>query len=175
MRNFLSLRCSDSDSMCDSCFCILLARKSQHASSHIDRVDTSRCQPSATHPLFDKPAFSRFSQLFQPRIVVHLFGKIVKSQVCQKMGMSCRRLVVTLGHKITRRMSHTPTDSRTVGRCTICAFVTLGQKTHKMHISHTPTDSRTVGPCTICSFVALGQKNHKMHISHTPTDSRTVG
>ncbi len=35
-------------------------------------------------PLFDKPAFSRFSQLFQPRIVVHIFGKIVKRQVCQK-------------------------------------------------------------------------------------------
>ncbi len=31
-------------SMCDIRFCILLARKSQqHASSHIDRVDTSRC------------------------------------------------------------------------------------------------------------------------------------
>jgi hypothetical protein len=37
-------------------------------------------------PLFDKPAFSRFSQLFQPRIVVHLLGKIVKRQVCQKGG-----------------------------------------------------------------------------------------
>jgi hypothetical protein len=30
-------------SMCDGCFCILLARKSQDASSHIDRVDASRC------------------------------------------------------------------------------------------------------------------------------------
>ncbi len=37
-------------------------------------------------PPFDKPAFSRFSQLFQPRIVVHLLGKIVKRQVCQKGG-----------------------------------------------------------------------------------------
>ena len=32
-------------------------------------------------PIFDKPAFSRFSQLFQPRIVVHNFGKIVKRPV----------------------------------------------------------------------------------------------
>jgi hypothetical protein len=37
-------------------------------------------------PIFDKPAFSRFSQLFQPRIVVHNFWKIVKRQVCQKWG-----------------------------------------------------------------------------------------
>jgi len=44
-------------------------------------------QPSATHPpFFDKPAFSRFSQLFHPRIVVHIFGKIVQRQVCQKGG-----------------------------------------------------------------------------------------
>ena len=33
--------------MCDICFCILLANKSQHASSHIDRVDTSRCAISS--------------------------------------------------------------------------------------------------------------------------------
>jgi len=39
-------------------------------------------QPSATRPRFDKPAFSRFSQLFQPRLVVHSVGKIVKRQVC---------------------------------------------------------------------------------------------
>jgi hypothetical protein len=37
-------------------------------------------------PIFDKPAFSRFSQLFQPQFVVHIFGKIVKRQVCQKWG-----------------------------------------------------------------------------------------
>jgi hypothetical protein len=69
-------------------------------------------QPSATSPLFfdnlhfehfdqsvnisrrqlipifltHKPAFSRFSLSFQPRIVVHNLGKIVKRQVCQKWG-----------------------------------------------------------------------------------------
>ena len=32
-------------------------------------------------PVFDKPAFSRFSQIFQPRLMVHSFGKIVKRQV----------------------------------------------------------------------------------------------
>ena len=37
-------------------------------------------------PVFDKPAFSRFCQIFQPRFVVHSFGKIVKRQVCQKRG-----------------------------------------------------------------------------------------
>ncbi len=46
-------------------------------------VSTSRRQ---LIPLFDKPAFSRFSQLFQPRIKVHIFGEIVKRQVCQKGG-----------------------------------------------------------------------------------------
>ena len=43
-------------------------------------------QPSATHPRFDKLAFSRFSQLFQPRLVVHSFGKIVKRQVFKNGG-----------------------------------------------------------------------------------------
>ncbi len=42
-------RPSRHQSMCDSCFCILLARKSQHASSHIDRVDTSRCAISVLY------------------------------------------------------------------------------------------------------------------------------
>jgi len=46
--------------------------------------------------VFDKPAFSRFSQLFQPRLVVHSFVKIVKRPVCvlSKTGMSYRRLVL---------------------------------------------------------------------------------
>ena len=43
-------------------------------------------QPSATHPLFDKPAFSRFSQKGEPRFVVEIIGKIVKRQVCQTGG-----------------------------------------------------------------------------------------
>jgi len=33
-------------------------------------VSTSRRQLT---PVFDKPAFSRFSQIFQPRLVVHSF------------------------------------------------------------------------------------------------------
>ena len=33
---------------------------------------------------FDKPTFSRFSQNCEPLIVVEIFGKIVKRQVCQK-------------------------------------------------------------------------------------------
>ena len=37
-------------------------------------------------PVFDKPAFSRFSQNCEPLIVVEIFGKIVKRQVCQKRG-----------------------------------------------------------------------------------------
>jgi len=54
----------------------------QNGLSHIDRridsVDISRRQLT---PVFDEPAFSRFSQI---RLVVHIFGKIVKRQVCQK-------------------------------------------------------------------------------------------
>jgi len=37
-------------------------------------------------PVFDKPAFSRFSQNCEPRFVVEIFGKIVKRQVCQNGG-----------------------------------------------------------------------------------------
>ena len=37
-------------------------------------------------PLFDKPAFSRFSPKGEPRFVVEIIGKIVKRQVCQKWG-----------------------------------------------------------------------------------------
>ena len=43
-------------------------------------------QPSATPPVFDTPAFLRFSQNCEPLIVVEIFGKIVKRQVCQKRG-----------------------------------------------------------------------------------------
>ena len=57
------------------------------------RMKTSRRQLT---PVFDKPAFSRFSQIFHPRLVVHSFGKIVKRQVCvSKTGVSCRRLMKT--------------------------------------------------------------------------------
>ena len=37
-------------------------------------------------PFWHKPAFSRFSQNCEPLIVVEIFGKIVKRQVCQKRG-----------------------------------------------------------------------------------------
>ncbi len=37
-------------------------------------------------PIFDKPAFSRFSQNCEPRFVVEIIGKIVKRQICQKWG-----------------------------------------------------------------------------------------
>jgi len=37
-------------------------------------------------PLFDKPAFSRFSQHGEPQIGIEIVGKIVKRRVCQKGG-----------------------------------------------------------------------------------------
>ncbi len=37
-------------------------------------------------PHFDKPAFSRIPQTFQPRFVVHNFWEFVKRQVCQNGG-----------------------------------------------------------------------------------------
>ncbi len=37
-------------------------------------------------PIFDNPAFSRFSQKGEPRFVVEIIGKIVKRQVCQNGG-----------------------------------------------------------------------------------------
>jgi len=51
-----------------------------------------------TPPRFDKPAFSRFSQNCEPLIVVEIFGKIVKRQVCVcvKNGVSCRQLRVAI-------------------------------------------------------------------------------
>jgi hypothetical protein len=36
--------------------------------------------------IFDKPAFSRYSQKCEPRFVVEIIGNIVKRQVCQKCG-----------------------------------------------------------------------------------------
>ncbi len=58
-------------------------------------------------PLFDKPAFSRCYQLFQPRFVVHQFGKIVKRQVCQKedewLTPGLQRFVVRIVGKILKR------------------------------------------------------------------------
>jgi len=48
-----------------------------------DWISTIRRQLT---PVFDKPAFSRFSQNCEPRFVVEIFGKIVKRQVCQKRG-----------------------------------------------------------------------------------------
>jgi len=69
-------------SMCDICFCISWPRKvNMH---HRTSTDSIRNQPSATHRRFYKPAFSRFSQNCEPLIVVEIFGKIVKRQVCQK-------------------------------------------------------------------------------------------
>jgi len=62
-------------------------------------------------PFFDKPAFSRFSQIFQPRPVVHSFGKIVKRQVCVKNGGELPtageiRFCISWPRKITRCISH---------------------------------------------------------------------
>ena len=37
-------------------------------------------------PFLTNLPFHDFSQLFQPRLVVHSFGKIVKRQVCQNRG-----------------------------------------------------------------------------------------
>ncbi len=37
-------------------------------------------------PVFDKPAFSRISETFQPPFVVPNFREFVKRQVCQKRG-----------------------------------------------------------------------------------------
>jgi hypothetical protein len=57
----------------------------EHFDKSVNHKSTLK-QPSATHPVFDKPAFSRFSQNCEPLIVVEIFGKIVKRQVCQKRG-----------------------------------------------------------------------------------------
>jgi hypothetical protein len=67
------------------------------------------------------------------------FGGIVASQKSQRIVSHVATIFCIILH------SFMLFRFRTVGRCTIFAFVTLGQKNHKMHISHTPTDSRTVG------------------------------
>ncbi len=48
-----------------------------------ERIFNSRRQ---LIPIFDKPAFSRISLHSEPRIVVKIFGKFVKRQVCVKNG-----------------------------------------------------------------------------------------
>ncbi len=45
-----------------------------------------QCSRRQLIPIFDKPAFSRISLNSKPRIVVKIFGKFVKRQVCQKWG-----------------------------------------------------------------------------------------
>jgi hypothetical protein len=49
----------------------------------IASIETSRRQLT---PILDKPAFSRIHRNLEPRIVVEIFGKFVKKQVCPKWG-----------------------------------------------------------------------------------------
>jgi len=73
---------------------------------------------------FPKPAFSRFSQTCEPLILVKIFGKIVKRQVCQKRGwvadgwsMCDIRFCISWPEKITRCTSHISSDSVSVKGC----------------------------------------------------------
>jgi len=52
----------------------------------VPRKDTPDISRRQLTPVFDKPAFSRFFQNCEPLIVVEIFGKIVKRQVCQNGG-----------------------------------------------------------------------------------------
>ena len=92
--------------------CISWSEKSQHASSHIDRFDSPVdvrylfciSWPEKSHasshisrrqltPVFwHKPAFSRFYQIFQQRLVVHSFWENREKAGLSKTRVSCRRL-----------------------------------------------------------------------------------
>ena len=89
-RVFSTDQCSDSERPCGKlCGNLPSLVQKLRSRSAVGNSPLILCSPNSRRqliPIFDKPAFSRFSQLFQPRIVVHHFGKIVKRQVCQKWG-----------------------------------------------------------------------------------------
>ena len=127
-----SHRPSRHQSMCDICFCILFARKSQHASSHIvnskhspshiDRVDTSRCAISVC-------AFS--CQKITTCIIAH---RPSRHQSVQSM---CDIFLYSLGPKITTRIIESSTESTPLWRTQKSRFqplVKMGMKTVEKNI-----------------------------------------
>jgi len=83
-------------------------------------------------PVFDKPAFSRFSQIFQPRLVVRSFGKIVKRQVLSKTGVSC--VVIFWPRDTKPDIAHR--QARRIGRCAMMHVVICFGQAIQNPISH---------------------------------------
>ena len=116
----------ESVEMCDMHRVIFLAKKYKpEYRTSTNRIESVELSLRQLTPVFDKPAFSRFSQLFQPRLVIHSFGKIVKRPVCQngrelpKAGRDVRYASCDFsGQEIQTRISHIDQRNRT--RCAIC-------------------------------------------------------
>ena len=117
--------------MCDNCFCILLARKSQHTSSHIDRVD-SDSTPVDVRYLF-------------------LYSLGQKSTTCIIIHRTCQKITTCI-------IAHRP--SRHQSMCDIWFCILLARKSqhasshmpenHNMH-HRTSTESTPMWETTLCS------------------------
>ena len=173
-------------SMCDIGFCNLLARKSQRASSHIDRLDvryrSSRCAISF-QSMCDiglcillarksQHASSRIDRL-DVRYLAFVFSwpenhnvhhRTSTDSICQSM---CDiGLCILLARKSTCIIAHRPT--RFASRCAISVFVISWPENHNMH-HRTSTDSILQSMCDI-GFCILLARNHNMY-HRASTDS----
>ena len=64
-------------------------------------------QASATHPILDKPAFSRIPQKFQPEFVVDSFDELSEMEIRSQKGASCRPLThIASSHVATIFCNH---------------------------------------------------------------------
>jgi len=156
--------------MCDIGF-ILSARKSQHASSRVDRLDSpvdvryrvlySLGQKITTCIIAHRPGVCNSSP-FLDNLYLERFVKSVNHKyrlICtpnEDFGNRNRRSGVSFrGTFRGCEYSIWETSPRKVPRkdtrCSICAFVSLGQKITTCIITHRPT--RFAGRCAISGFV----------------------
>jgi hypothetical protein len=158
--------------MCDSCFCILLARKSQHASSHIDRVDTSRC------------AIAFFVSLGQK-----ITTCIIEHRVIDRVDISRHAIsAFVFSWPEKHNLHHRTSTESTLVDVRYLLLYSLGQENHNMH-HRTSTESTPVfaiadfvfswprksqhasshidrvdtSRCAIAAFVFSWPENHNMH------------
>ena len=144
-------------------------RTSTNRTESVERCDTHIViffwsmninQPSATHLRFEhKHAFSRFSQNCEPLIVVEIFGKIVKRQVCKKGG--------ELPTADTNPISHIDQPNR-ISRDVRYASCDFFWPINTNTISHIDPPNRIGRDVRYASCDFYGQENTNPNIAHRP-------
>ena len=183
-------------SMCDIWFCILLAGKSQHASSHIDRF-ASWCAISAFVHSSDQKLRDFRPPYLTKSIIIREYlnlGKISRfyfpNRNDSKKLIACPNLSTHVWwcSSLSRGAWNRAIFARYYGRCAIFGFVSaVGNSSpfwQTCLFTIFPTISTTISgsqcwenreKAGLCQkrawvadgwFVFLGQKNHKMHIAH---------